>query len=776
MELKAFDPGIGVSQFAADTTSGGDWSVIERIYENHHCAGVQCLENTAISTTYSPKMSDGEDTIELSAYDEAGIFNYTDNTKVKVDSTPPYDLGFTGMPEEGAEISAAPHTLTFHATDGKKPIPSSGVKSIGVSIDGGKETVLPGSSCSEGECTASGSYTLHGEALTEGVHWLTVTAADNAGNIETEEFTFDVRHGSPVPVGPGAVDPTSGQFSLTATDVSSGAGIGVSRSYQSRDLTAGVEGPFGPQWAISIGDGERLTALSNGSVVLAASNGGETTFFLNEKGEFESPKGDENFKMEYEPKERKYLLKDAASGTETVFEQPSGTENTSLAYIDQFGSEGALQMKSPAGVAIDPSGNVWVADYLNNRILKLSPTGALIGDYGSYGSWEGQYNDPREITINPTSRDVYVTDEGNSRIVELNEKGEFLRAFGWGVKSGNSEFEICTSNCKTGLPGSGSGQFKEPKGLAIDSSGDVWVSDYGNNRIQEFTSEGKFIQAFGKEGSGNEQFKGPSGITISGGNLYVTEVGNNRVQELTTAGKYVSQFGKAGSGSNNEFDEPRGITVESRTGDLYVSDTGNNRVQEFTSAGKLITKLGSAGFGAEDFSGPRGLAVNASGNVYVTDYGNNRVAEWARPTWLPASAKGPAGSAVTTFSYKAVTAEGKTVIEPAEELGPKPEGAVCSAEPEKSSKAEKEKEVGCRELTFVYGTKTGAGEKESEWGEYEGRLMEVKFTAYNPSTKEMHTTAVAKYAYDKQGRLRAEWDPRISPELNGSTGMTPKGM
>ena len=124
--------------------------------------------------------------------------------------------------------------------------------------------------------------------------------------------------------------------------------------------------------------------------------------------------------------------------------------------------------------------------------------------------------------------------------------------------------------------------------------------------------EGKFIQAFGKEGSGNEQFKGPSGITISGGNLYVTEVGNNRVQELTTAGKYVPQFGKAGSGSNNEFDEPRGITVESRTGDLYVSDTGNNRVQEFTSAGKLITKFGSAGFGAEDFlwaTGPSGQRI-----------------------------------------------------------------------------------------------------------------------------------------------------------------------
>ena len=123
------------------------------------------------------------------------------------------------------------------------------------------------------------SYTLHGEALTEGVHWLTVTAADNAGNIETEEFTFDVRHGSPVPVGPGAVDPTSGQFSLTATDVLSGAWdrgimlISIARSDGRRRRTV---------WT-TVGDQHRRRraaygVLSNGSVVLAASNGGETTF------------------------------------------------------------------------------------------------------------------------------------------------------------------------------------------------------------------------------------------------------------------------------------------------------------------------------------------------------------------------------------------------------------------------------------------------------------------------------------------------------------------
>ena len=756
-EATAKDPGIGVS-FAA--FSGGGMSEERFIQEKEgDCKGIQCTEKYSGHVTYLPTMANGDDSIEFFAEDAAGLYGYTTKT-IKVDAEKPYNLGFTGMSENGAEISAAPHKLTIHATDGKKPTPSSGVKSIEVSIDGGKATAVSGSSCPEGECTASGSYTLYAEGLAEGVNSLIVTATDNAGNVTSKSFYFDVRHASPVSVGPGTVDPTSGQFILSAQDVSLGGSSGVSRTYQSRNLTAGVGGPLGPQWAMSVGGGEHLTVLSNGSVVLAAAGGGQTTFLLNEKGEFESPKGDENLKIGYESKEHKYLLKNSTSGTETVFEQPAGTESTSPTYSSQFGSEGALLMNHPAGVAIDSSGNAWVADYLNDRILKLSPTGALLGEYGSYGHLEGQYNQPREITINPTNKDVYITDEDNSRIVELNEKGEFLRTFGWDVSNGKEETEVCTSDCQAGITGNGGGQLKEPKGLAVDASGNVWVADYGNNRIQEFNSEGKFLQTFGKEGSGEGQFKEPSGIVVDGGNLYVAEAGNNRVQELTTAGKYVAQFGKAGSG-NGEFDEPRGITADPRTGNLYVSDTSNNRVQEFTSAGKWIAKFGANGSGSGQFSGPRGMAVNASGDIYVADYGNNRVEEWARSTWVSTTGKGPTSSALTTYSYKAVTSGGETVIEPAEELGPKPEGAVCSAEPEKSSKTEKEKEVGCRELTFVYGTKTGAGEKESEWGEYEGRLMEVKFTAYNPSSKEMQTTTVAKYAYDKLGRLRAEWDPRV---------------
>jgi hypothetical protein len=188
---------------------------------------------------------------------------------LKVDATPPRNLEVSGWPTS-REISAAPHTLTVEATDGTAQAQSSGVKSISTSVDGGPQNTVPVVPCTLGPCTVSRKWTLSAEALTEGVHRLIVTATDNAANVASKEFTFDVRHGSPVSVGPGKVDPTTGQFKLSATDVTLAGSGGVSRVYQSRNLTAGIEGPLGPQWAVSLGGGEGLTVLPNGSVVLAS--------------------------------------------------------------------------------------------------------------------------------------------------------------------------------------------------------------------------------------------------------------------------------------------------------------------------------------------------------------------------------------------------------------------------------------------------------------------------------------------------------------------------
>ena len=122
-----------------------------------------------------------------------------------------------------------------------------------------------------------------------------------------------------------------------------------------------------------------------------------------------------------------------------------------------------------------------------------------------------------------------------------------------------------------------------------------------------------------------------------------------------------------------------------------------------------------------------------------------------------------------------------------------PAGVSCGKNPAEVSQAElsarlAELKAGCRALSFTYAEKmTAIGENESQWGEYNGRLMKVSLTAYNPAkgAEKMETKVVAEYAYDSKGRLRAEWDPRISPALKtdygyGSEGhvtsLTPAGL
>jgi DNA-binding beta-propeller fold protein YncE len=763
-EVVAHDPGIGVSFAALD----GPELVNEKFIRNQEgdCLGIQCSESYSSPVTYTTGLPNGNDSIKFYAEDAAGLYGDSYQT-IKIDAAKPYNLNVSGWPKN-LEISAARHSLTVEATDGTKPTPSSGVRSIAVSVDGGQGTVVSGGSCSPGECTASGKYTLNAEGLGEGVHRLVVTATDNAANEAAKEYTFDVRHGTPVSVGPGTVDPSTGQFTLSATDVSLGGTTGVSRTYQSRNLTAGAEGPLGPQWAISLGAGESLVELPDGSVALVSSTGGRTTFTRNEKGEFESPLGDGNLKIEAkEPVKGKgiteYWLVDASEGTTTKFTQPTGTSSTTPVYTNQFGTEGT-QLNHPLGVATDSNGNVWVADYMNNRVLKFSRAGTLVASYGSYGSWQGQFMNPREIAINQSNGDVYVTDEGNNRVVELNSSGEFLKTFGWGVSDGKAEFEICTSYCRAGVAGTGNGQLHEPRGITIDSSGDVWVADAGNDRLEEFEASGKYMYMFGKKGSGEVQFESPMGMVFSGGYLYVAEWGNNRVQKLSTGGKYEGQFGKSGSG-NGEFNQPRGIAADPINGNLYVADTGNNRVQEFSPAGTFIAKFSSAGTAPGQLSEPKGVAVSPYGGVYVADYNNARVEEWTRPTWLPTVIEDTGSAGTTNYSYQAVEVEGKTVIEPLEVTTPTPAGVSCGTKPEELKK-------GCRALTFEYAKeKSAKGEGPSEWGSYVGHLNRVEFHGWDPSkgamTKEVF---VAQYEYDLKGRLRAEWDPRISPVLKKTYG------
>ncbi len=790
IELEAHDPGIGVS---AVKVTVGSWQhetsfgpgESSGVGGGNHCYGIQCSENYSEPFTYNTEMPDGEDTLEWDAWDLAGcVFNgchglhgkYTHT--LRVDASRPSSIEVTGWPAN-RELAADSHTLTVSATDGTTPTPSSGVGSLTVSVDGGTPSSVSIKSCTPGPCTVNGSWTLNAEGLTEGVHRLIVAATDNAGNVAEKEFTFDVRHGSPVAAGPGTVDPTTGQFKLSSTDVSLAGAGGVSRTYESRNLTAGAEGPLGPQWAIGFGGGQGITVLPNGSVVLSSSTGGTTTFTLNEEGKFESPLGDGNLSIESKEKEAgkgitEYLLKDALSGANTTFIQPEGTQNTGPIPSNQFGSGVGVQLKAPESEAIDPSGNVWVADYENGRVEKFSRGGLLIAAYGSPGSYRNEFNGPWGIAVNQSTGNVYVTDQANNRIDELNSSGGFVRSFGWGVNDGKAEFEICTGFfCLPGIAGSGNGQVYIEAGIAIDSSGNVWVVDYGNSRIQEFNEKGEYLQKFGIAGNGfsvggEAQFKQPMNIAFSGGNLYVTDYGNNRVQEVSTSGKDILQFGKEGSG-NGEFKGPLGIALDAKSGNFYVTDDLNNRVQEFNASGTMITKFGSAGSGAGQLSKPQGVAVNAFGGIYVSDWNNHRVQEWTRPTWLPTLTESTLAGTTAAYTYEPVELEGKTVIEPGEALAPKPAGVSCGTKPS-------ELKQGCRALTFNYATTTTAtGVSPGQWGDYKGHLTRVYFHGWDPSSGKMIEPVVAQYEYDNKGRLRAEWDPRISPALKTLYGYDEEG-
>jgi DNA-binding beta-propeller fold protein YncE len=136
-----------------------------------------------------------------------------------------------------------------------------------------------------------------------------------------------------------------------------------------------------------------------------------------------------------------------------------------------------------------------------------------------------------------------------------------------------------------------------------------------------------FARDWGRHGTGDGQFgqyNSPNGIAVdSHGNVYVTDYDNNRVQKFDTNGNFITKWGDGGT-NNIQFDDPQGIAVDTHD-NVYVTDYSLNRVQKFDSNGNCITKWGSEGSKDGQFDGPKGIAVDTHGNVYVTDEGNTRI-------------------------------------------------------------------------------------------------------------------------------------------------------
>ena len=170
-----------------------------------------------------------------------------------------------------------------------------------------------------------------------------------------------------------------------------------------------------------------------------------------------------------------------------------------------------------------------------------------------------------------------------------------------------------------GAKGSGDGEVDEPQGIAVDPSGDVWVADTGNDRVQKFDSSGEYQCKIGESGSGEGQFSEPRGIAAdSEGNVWVADTGNDRIQEIGSGCEYLGQVGVAGGGAGG-LQAPRDVVIDP-SGNLWVADSGNHRIEEFDSEGGYLASCGSKGTGEGQFEeAPLSIGTDVDGDVWAGD-------------------------------------------------------------------------------------------------------------------------------------------------------------
>jgi DNA-binding beta-propeller fold protein YncE len=287
------------------------------------------------------------------------------------------------------------------------------------------------------------------------------------------------------------------------------------------------------------------------------------------------------------------------------------------AYSHKWGTPGTgpEEFDNPRGIALDPNGNVYVADTSNDRILKFAPNGTQTGEWGGTGAGDGQFESPWDVAVDDSCH-VYVADTFNSRIQKFTCEGDFL--------------------LKWGQFGDGNGSFGQPRGIAVDDSFHVFVSDESltRKRVQKFDSMGTYLLQWGEPGTGPGQFNSPRELAVDANYfVYVLDsFPNQRVQKFTTMGDYVTEW--AG------FTSPRGIGI-GYPDTVYVADEGH-RVQKFNSTGTLLDAWGTFcdlpnGTGCVDpdgggpleagdgqFNLPHGVAIRGNW-IYVVDRGNNRI-------------------------------------------------------------------------------------------------------------------------------------------------------
>ena len=671
-EVSATDTGLAFTT-PATSPNKANWSeTSEYVWD---CKGAQCPQSektgfTVHGSNYGYyELPNGEDTVEVKASDTAGL-STTVSGKVKVDYSLPYALTLSGLPVN-KELGEGSVKLKATAKDGTESFSGSGIESITLVIDG-KQVGTASGSCSPGPCTAtSGEWAISGSEYPAGQHTAVITAKSPAGDKATAEYTFDTGHlAVPVALGPGSVSPETGEFFLNATDVSAGgpgATLSLKRSYSSGHLTAGAEGPLGPQWSMSVGGSQSLTKAAEGAVVLTNAEGAQSVFTSKGKGEFNSPPLSASLKLteitEGE-KTKEFQLKDG-SGQVTKFTLPSGgTGNTwvpttlegpNATNIVTYRFQTVAGITEPTEVlAPVPTGVSCTSELVKGcRALgfvyssKTTATGDGSSEWGEYegrlrevtftawepisakmkttaiGSYvydkEGKLRGEWNPTISPKLETTYGYETSSGRVTAMTAPGQQPWLFNYGTASGDPRGRIVSVTRPSASTATGNGQPPVMKTAPALST--------------SHPSEGDTLSV-----SNGTWDNSPLSYSYQWNSCYTEARAEGKFKICPPLGATSQTFTPTTSDKNHELYAV--VTVTNANGSTSAVSNTSALVGTVT-YWKKSSEFGSTGEGNSQFKNPWGIAVGEAEDVFVADSGNSRIEKFSST-----------GSFIKTFGKK----------------------------------------------------------------------------------------------------------------------------
>ncbi len=329
--------------------------------------------------------------------------------------------------------------------------------------------------------------------------------------------------------------------------------------------------------------------------------------------------------------------------------------NGTAGFGGDSGKAPEAQLNYPLGLAIDGSGNIYIADHINHRIRRVAPDGTIttvagsdsIGSTGDDGpATSARLNYPSGIAID-SSGALYITDTMNHVIRKVVVGGNITLFAGSRGVSGFRE-----KDAKGELLPAKDAELNAPTGIAIDSAGNIYFCDTRNHRVRKIGTDGKIqtIAGTGEKGETGDGGKAveaklhsPSGVAVdAAGNVYIADQMNHRIRKVdrdgiitTVAGTGLPGYsGNGGLATRAQLFYPCCVAVD-RQGNLFIADRTNNRVRRVDAQTGTISLVAGTGRFGDDFDGrraeqarlrfPMGLAADPQGRVYFSDNANNRV-------------------------------------------------------------------------------------------------------------------------------------------------------